>query len=169
VAVFRCLPGKQGGYTSGTFKTVLLANNLIHRRSEDAPSISGEDVKKCKELAKKKKSIFDLLAKSLAPSIHGHDYVKKALLCMLLGGVEKILPNGSRLRGDINILLIGKSFNPTIVYTLPLTLTQSSGSVGLVLYSEYYLYLYCLNVRRALPFGRIQAIVSNLELVFRRS
>jgi DNA replication licensing factor MCM3 len=109
VAAFRCLPGKQGGYTSGTFKTVLLANNMILRGSDDGPTISGEDVQKCKTLAKKRKNIFELLAKSLAPSIHGHDYVKKALLCMLLGGVEKILPNGSRLRGDINILLIGKA------------------------------------------------------------
>ena len=108
VAAFRCLPGKQGGYTTGTFKTVLLANNMIHRGNEDGPTISSEDVVKCKGLAKKQRNIFDLLARSLAPSIHGHDYVKKALLCMLLGGVEKILPNGSRLRGDINILLIGE-------------------------------------------------------------
>jgi DNA replication licensing factor MCM3 len=80
-------------------------------RSDEAPLISGEDVQKCKNLAKKRKNIFELLAKSLAPSIHGHDYVKKALLCMLLGGVEKILPNGSRLRGDINILLIGDIYS----------------------------------------------------------
>ena len=105
---YRCLPGKNAGFTSGTFRTILLVNNLISKTQEEEVSISGDDVQKCKKLSKQKKnSIFDLLSRSLAPSIHGHDYVKKALLCLLLGGVEKILPNGTRLRGDINVLLIG--------------------------------------------------------------
>ena len=105
---YRCLPGKQSGFTNGTFKTILLVNNLISKSQEESINISGDDVAKCKKLSKQKKNtIFELLSKSLAPSIHGHDYVKKALLCLLLGGIEKILPNGTRLRGDINLLLIG--------------------------------------------------------------
>jgi len=108
VASYRCLPGKQNGFTSGSFKTVLLVNNLIQTGQEENLFITGDDVQKCKKVAKQKKgSIFNLLSKSLAPSIHGHEYVKKALLCLLLGGVEKVLPNGTRLRGDINLLLIG--------------------------------------------------------------
>merc|ERR1719330_2122177 len=131
VASFRALPGKQGGYTSGTFRTVLLANNIILRgASEDGPAISGDDVQKCKKLAKQeKKRIFNILARSLAPSIHGHEYVKRALLCQLLGGVEKILPNGSRLRGDINIMLIG---DPSVAKSqmLRYVLTTSNRSVA---------------------------------------
>ncbi|RXG57724.1 Maternal DNA replication licensing factor mcm3 [Armadillidium vulgare] len=108
VGIYRCLPNKQGSFTSGTFKTILLANNVILTSKEISPNIYSEDVKMCKNFSKQKKiDVFNVLANSLAPSIHGKEYIKKALLCMLLGGVEKVLPNGTRLRGDINILLIG--------------------------------------------------------------
>lgn len=108
IGTFRSLPGKQGGFTSGAFKTILLACNIVHLSKEASIFITAEDVRKCKKFSRMKSvDVFHLLAKSLAPSIHGHEYIKRALLCMLLGGLEKVLPNGTRLRGDINILLIG--------------------------------------------------------------
>ncbi|KAM5256721.1 DNA replication licensing factor MCM3 isoform 3-T3 [Ctenodactylus gundi] len=108
VGTYRCLPGKKGGYTSGTFRTVLIACNVKQMSKDLQPSFSAEDIAKIKKFSKThSKDIFDQLSRSLAPSIHGHNYVKKAILCLLLGGVERDLENGSHIRGDINILLIG--------------------------------------------------------------
>ncbi|XP_050537299.1 DNA replication licensing factor MCM3 [Daktulosphaira vitifoliae] len=107
VGSYRCLPAKQGSYTSGNFRTILIANNISQLSKDSTYSISREDVFNCRKLSRKKGDIFNLLARSLAPSIHGHNFIKKAILCLLLGGIEKVLPNGTRLRGDINLLLIG--------------------------------------------------------------
>jgi DNA replication licensing factor MCM5 len=53
--------------------------------------------------------VYDILSRSLAPNISGSYTVdiKKALVCQLLGGSPKRLPDGMRLRGDINVLLLG--------------------------------------------------------------
>lgn len=108
VGTYRCLPGKKGGFTSGTFRTIMVACQVKMMSKEVTPSFSADDVVKIKNFSRSRsKKVFDQLSRSLAPSIHGHEYIKKAILCMLLGGVEKVLENGSRLRGDINVLLIG--------------------------------------------------------------
>lgn len=53
--------------------------------------------------------IYEKLSRSIAPQISGdytHD-IKKAIACLLMGGSRKILPDSVRLRGDINVLLMG--------------------------------------------------------------
>jgi DNA replication licensing factor MCM3 len=50
--------------------------------------------------------MYELLCNSIAPSVFGYPELKKGILLMLLGGVEKIL-EGTRLRGNLNMLMVG--------------------------------------------------------------
>ncbi|XP_066578804.1 DNA replication licensing factor MCM7 [Amia ocellicauda] len=49
---------------------------------------------------------YEKLASSIAPEIYGHEDVKKALLLLLVGGVQQA-PKGMKIRGTINICLMG--------------------------------------------------------------
>lgn len=51
--------------------------------------------------------VYELLAKSIAPEIYGHLDVKKALLLLLIGGVNKEMGDGMKIRGDINMCMMG--------------------------------------------------------------
>lgn len=109
VGVYRALGGAANN--SSSFKTVILSNSvyLLHARSTGVASqekLTDQDIRNINKLAKDRK-IFDILSRSLAPSIYGFDYIKKAVLLMMMGGVEKNLDNGTHLRGDINILMVG--------------------------------------------------------------
>jgi DNA replication licensing factor MCM5 len=52
-------------------------------------------------------NLYEEFCNSIAPSIWGSSDIKKAIACLLFGGSKKILPDGLRLRGDINVLLLG--------------------------------------------------------------
>ena len=93
--------------TSGVFQTVVLVNNITNLSHGNSQlTFIQSDVQNIRSLAKRS-DILDVLATSLSPSIHGHDMIKKALVLQLLSGVEKNLSNGTHLRGDINVLLVG--------------------------------------------------------------
>ena len=80
---------------------------LVFRTSErEKPAMNDSDIKNIRKLAKEN-DVFDILASSVAPSIEGNHEVKKAILLQLLGGVEKNLENGTHLRGDINLMMVG--------------------------------------------------------------
>lgn len=105
VGLYRSLGNRNAGNGSSTFRTMLVANNVILLSSKAGGGIAQAmitdyDIRQINKQAKKPK-IFELMAQSLAPSIYGHDYIKKAILLMLLGGMEKNLDNGTHLRGYV--------------------------------------------------------------------
>ena len=55
----------------------------------------------------KRPDIYHALARCVAPGVYGHEDVKKAVLLMLVGGVNKTTAEGIRLRGDINVAIVG--------------------------------------------------------------
>jgi DNA replication licensing factor MCM6 len=76
------------------------------------------------------KNLYQNLILSLFPTIHGNDEIKRGILLMLLGGVAKTTTEGTHLRGDINVCVVGdpstaksqflkvvEGFSPRVVYT----------------------------------------------------
>ncbi|KAI9493808.1 MCM2/3/5 family-domain-containing protein [Zychaea mexicana] len=111
VGIYRSLGNRNANQTSSTFRTVILCNDISLLSTKAgggiaSPTITDQDIRHIHQLAKKR-NIFDVLSQSLAPSIWGHEHIKKAVLMMLLGGVEKNLDNGTHIRGDINLLMVG--------------------------------------------------------------
>jgi replicative DNA helicase Mcm len=68
--------------------------------------ITDDDEKKIKSLAKDP-DIYRKLVASIAPSIYGMDKIKEAVALQLFGGVPHNLPDKTRIRGDIHVLLVG--------------------------------------------------------------
>lgn len=75
---------------------------------EEVRKVSAEEVEKIKTLAARW-DVYDVLSRSLAPSIYEMDDVKKGVLLQLFGGTNKSFSKGGspRYRGDINVLLCG--------------------------------------------------------------
>lgn len=75
---------------------------------EETRVITPEEEEKIRETAARP-DIYDLLARSLAPSVYEMDDVKKGILLQLFGGANKTFQKGGspKYRGDINVLLCG--------------------------------------------------------------
>ncbi|KAH8504984.1 hypothetical protein H0E87_012282 [Populus deltoides] len=65
-----------------------------------------EEVEEFKKFASRTDA-HEVIRSKIAPSIFGEENVKKAVACLLFGGSRKNLPDGVKLRGDINVLLLG--------------------------------------------------------------
>ncbi|KAH7205355.1 MCM2/3/5 family-domain-containing protein [Fusarium redolens] len=78
----------------------------IDQAAKGNATFSEEEEQEFLELSRRP-DIYNVMATCIAPSIYGHRDIKKSILCLLLGGSKKILPDGMKLRGDINVLLLG--------------------------------------------------------------
>jgi len=107
VGVYKSFPKRQlGEFTDGKFPAKLIATNITPLKEMTNLPFVSDDITNIRNMANRPDA-FQLLARSFAPSICGHENPKKGMLLQMIGGSEKNLANGTHLRGDINLLLVG--------------------------------------------------------------
>ena len=108
IGVLEAIPNKmpkRGSFVVFDFKVI--ANNIeVSQKVLEDVHLSPEDIERIKELAKDP-WIHKSIILSIAPAIYGHWDIKEAIAFALFGGVPKELEDGTRIRGDIHVLIIG--------------------------------------------------------------
>lgn len=135
---------KELGVRDMCYKLVFLANS-VHQKDNSGTVKAKDFINDIQEdgihnMSRKEKNtvtsmqnmpnLYSLLASSIAPSVYGHEEIKKGILLMLFGGVNKTTEEGMKLRGDLNVCVVGDpataksqflkyvtSFLPRCIYT----------------------------------------------------
>ncbi|KXJ73497.1 DNA replication licensing factor Mcm2 [Aedes albopictus] len=125
------------------FATVLIANHLVVKDSKQVvASLTDEDISTIQKLSKDPR-ISERIVQSMAPSIYGHDYIKRSLALTLFGGEAKNHGEKHKLRGDINVLICGDpgtaksqflKYSEKIAPRAVFTTGQGASAVGLTAY-----------------------------------
>ena len=99
---------QKGGQTKSTLFEISLDINSIEFEEHEYEEIliTPEDELKIREFADSSDA-FERIIGSISPTIYGYDQEKEALALQLFGGVQKTMDDGTRIRGDIHIALIG--------------------------------------------------------------
>ncbi|MEM2188804.1 MAG: minichromosome maintenance protein MCM [Thermofilaceae archaeon] len=91
---------------SRAFRMIMEANSIVPvSREFESIEITPDEERQILEIARAPDA-YQRLVESIAPNIYGWDHVKEAILLQLAGGVPRNLPD-IRIRGEINVLLIG--------------------------------------------------------------
>jgi DNA replication licensing factor MCM3 len=139
--------GMYAAYTSGEnnkgFQTIVLANHIYHQAlAVKVPRLLDRHQDELRRFARAESArlgptaVLDILARSIAPTIYGLSNEKKAVLLMMVGGVERKAHN-THVRGNINVLLVGEPSTAKsqllryVLNVVPLALsTTGRGSSG---------------------------------------
>lgn len=136
---------KELGVKDMSYKLVFLANSvhsydsktgftnikdIFGEEQDDASKNITRNEREIINRMQNEENLYKKLANSIAPSVYGHEEVKKGILLMLFGGVHKSTQEGMKLRGDINVCIVGDpataksqflkyvcSFLPRCIYT----------------------------------------------------
>lgn len=125
------------------FSTVIIANHLVVKDCKHiVQSLTDDDKNTIVKMAKDPR-IAERIIASIAPSIFGHDYIKRALALSLFGGEPKNPGQKHKVRGDINVLICGDpgtaksqflKFIEKIAPRAVFTTGQGASAVGLTAY-----------------------------------
>jgi DNA replication licensing factor MCM2 len=95
---------KKNGFP--VFSTEIKANHIAKKEDAFAAfALTDDDRREIRKLSKEPK-IADRIFASMAPSIYGHAHIKRAVALTLFGGQPKEVAK-NKMRGDINVLLLG--------------------------------------------------------------
>jgi replicative DNA helicase Mcm len=111
--------------SSNTFDICMVANSITVLNKEPEAMPDPSELEKIKELAKDP-WIHRKIIMSIAPAIYGYEEVKEAIMYLLFGGVPKER-EGTKIRGEINVLLVG---DPGTAKTQLLKFVQSVAPRG---------------------------------------
>lgn len=89
------------------FNTWVVANQVQKRRERQIKDITERDVEYIKRLSRNP-MIREKIISSVAPSIWGHRHIKTAIALVMFGGVRNEVAGRHVVRGDINLLIIGR-------------------------------------------------------------
>jgi len=121
------------------FATVIEANFVQKKEDADLRALTDEDQREIHRLSQDPQIRQKIIA-SIAPSIFGHNNIKTSIALSMFGGQAKDVNGKHRIRGDINVLLLGdpgtaksqflkyvEKISPRAVYTTG----QGASAVGL--------------------------------------
>lgn len=99
---------------SGLYRLRIEGNNIEFlggrgsktSRKIEREEVSPEDEKMIKTLAQSP-NVYQRLIDSFAPHIQGQSLIKEAILLLIVGSTQRLLGDGSKIRGDINVFLVG--------------------------------------------------------------
>ena len=92
---------------SAVYEKYLEVTDVVKEKTDvESIKLSEEDVAEIISLSKQE-DIQKILINSIAPSIYGHPQVKEGILLWLVGGVKRILRDGSKIRGDSHMMWVG--------------------------------------------------------------